>query len=67
MGWLPISLVPWPRQDIILHVAMDRVSNFVEFWAIFRLPSPHIGLVERRFISELVNSVCHWLFIRLLQ
>ncbi len=54
-------------QDIILHVAVDRVSNFVEFWGIYRSPDTRIGLAERRFIADLVNTVCHWMFFKLLQ
>jgi hypothetical protein len=63
-----IVTVSWAAgvQDMVLHVAVDRVANFIEFWAILRTSRLAVGLKERRFVSAFVNCVCHWLFQRLL-
>ena len=49
-------------QNVVLHVAIDRLSNIAQFWVMSCVAGQALELRERRLISVLVNHVCYWLF-----
>ncbi len=62
--WTNCVIVHPDVKDIIAHVAIDRVSNLAELWALHAPGRPVvIGLAERRFVAEVVNCICHWMWV----